>query len=281
MKSEFNVHGIIVPHVPTLLEDEMDQKPSVVITELRELGKRMKGWGVEAVVVADTHWQTGDRFFIDNSPFHQTETTYYGFRKEVEYDVPGHPELANILLKAGEKNLVFPGVGKHGADHGITVPLHFMFPEKDVPVIPLSIAGTELCAFRWGRTIGKALRDSGRKVLFMASGCFSHDLFSFQMGKSLAGHEEFDRQVMQLLSKGKGMELPKMEPELIQLAKPEGNFRDLFMLMGVLGSETQGQIRAYEKLPGVGMAVMEFVDSGYNENDDKWLSSLQSDGSIH
>ncbi|MGI1658278.1 MAG: hypothetical protein ACRKFN_04825 [Desulfitobacterium sp.] len=281
MKSEFNVHGIIVPHVPILLEDEMDQKPSKVITELRELGKRMKEWGIEAVVVADTHWQTGDRFFIDNSPFHQTETTYYGFRNEVEYDVPGHPELANLLQKAGEKNLVFPGVEKHGADHAITVPLHFMFPEKDVPVVPLSIAGTELCAFRWGRTIGKALRDWGHKTLFIASGCFSHDLLSFQMARFQAEHGEFDRQVIQLLTEGNGMDLPKIAPELIQSAKPEGNFRDLFMLMGLFGSETQGQIQAYETLPGVGMAVIEFSDSGYNENDDKWLSDIPSDGKIH
>jgi aromatic ring-opening dioxygenase catalytic subunit (LigB family) len=104
MKAEFNVHGIIVPHVPTLLEDEMDQKPSKVITELRELGQRMKAWGVEAVVVADTHWQTGDRFFIDDSPLHQTETTYYGFRKEVEYDVPGNTmrDVLKIEFKPGE-----------------------------------------------------------------------------------------------------------------------------------------------------------------------------------
>jgi len=281
MKSEFNVHGIIVPHVPTLLEDEMDNKPSKVITELMEIGKRMKEWGVEAVVVADTHWQTGDKFFIDNSPLHRTETTYYGFRKEVKYDVPGHPELANLLQKAGERNLIFPGVEKHGADHAITVPLHFMFPEKAVPVIPLSIAGTELCAFRWGRTIGKTLRDWGHKVLFMASGCFAHDLRSFQMGRFQVEQGEFDRQIIQLLSEGKGMDLPKIAPELIQSAKPEGNFRDLFMLMGVLGSETQGQIRAYEQLPGVGIAVMEFADSGYNKNDDKWLSDIPSDGTIH
>ena len=32
MELETNVHGIIVPHVPNLLEYEMDYKPSSVIT---------------------------------------------------------------------------------------------------------------------------------------------------------------------------------------------------------------------------------------------------------
>lgn len=272
MQSKSNVHGIIVPHVPILMEYEMDNKSSSVVTELREFGKRMKAWGVEVVVMATTHWQTGDKFFIDDSPSHKTVKTYSSFRKEVEYDVPGHPELAGVLLKAGEKNLVFPSVGRHGADHAITVPLHFMFPEKDIPVVPLSIAGTPLCAFRWGRTMGKALRDWGRKVLFVASGSPSHDLDCFFLtGKLLSEHEEFDLQMLKLLSEGKGMEVPNINPDLIGLAKPEGNFRDLFMLLGVLGSETPGLVKAYEKLPGVGMAVIEFTDSGYDDGDDRWL----------
>ncbi|HUW63150.1 MAG TPA: hypothetical protein VMW83_00335 [Spirochaetia bacterium] len=262
-----NVHGIMVPHVPPLIEYEMDHKPSQVVGELKYIGRKMKEWGVEAVVIADTHWQTRDKFFIDDSSFHRTVMSYHGFRGEIEYDVAGYPELAGVLLEAAERNLVFPGVEKHGADHAITIPLHFMFPKKDVPVVPLSIAGTPLCAFRWGRTMGETLRHWGGKVLFVASGSLSHDLDSFSRGLPPAKYKEFDRQVLKLLSEGNGMDVLSLNPDLIDAAKSEGNFRDLYMLLGVIGSQTRGHVRAYENLSGIGMGVVEFIDSGYDEGD--------------
>ena len=281
MKLEANIHGIIVPHAPTLLEDEMDQKTSSVITALQDAGKRMEEWGVEVVVVATTHWQTQERFFIDNSPFHKTVMDYYGFRREIEYDVSGQPELAKLLLKAGEKNLIFPSALKHGIDHAIAIPLHFMFPDKEIPVIPLSVSGSPLCAFRWGRTLGSTLRNWGGKVLFLASGSLSHDLSCFMNGRMLEEHEKFDRQVLKLLSQGNGMDVLTIDKKLIQDAQPEGAFRDLCMLLGVMGSQIRGHVQAYEKLPGVGLGVVEFKDSGYNEQDDELLKYYKQHGMMH
>jgi len=276
-----NIHGIIVPHAPTLLEDEMDQKSSSVITALQDMGVKMKDWGVEVVVAATTHWQTDEKFFIDNSPFHKNVMDYYGFRREIEYDAPGQPELAELLLQAGQKNLIFPRALAHGIDHAIAIPLHFMFPKQDIPIIPLSVARSPLCAFRWGRTLGSTLRNWGGKVLFMASGSLSHDLSCFMRGKMLKEHEQFDRQVLTLLSQGKGMEVLEMDQQLIQQAQPEGNFRDLCMLLGVMGSQTRGQVQAYEQLPGVGQGVVEFTDGGYNKHDEELLKYYQQTGLFH
>lgn len=281
MKIDSNIHGIIVPHAPTLLEDEMDHKPSSVIKALQDSGKRIQEWGVAVVVAATTHWQTEEKFFIDNSSFHKTVMDYYGFRREIEYDVAGHPELAKLLLHAGGKNLIFPNILKHGVDHAITIPLHFMFPDKNIPVVPLSVSGSPLCAFRWGRILGNTLRNWGGKVLFLASGSLSHDLSCFMSGKMQVEHEQFDHQVLNLLSEGKGMDVFKIDRELIKIAKPEGAFRDLCMLLGVMGSQTSGHVQAYEKLPGVGQGVVEFKDSGYNEQDEKLLKYYKQNGMIH
>ena len=273
IKLDSNIQGMIVPHAPTLLENEMDHKSSSVITALQNSGKRLEEWGVEVVVAVTTHWQTKENFSIDNSSFHKTVMDYYGFRKEIEYDVAGHPALAELLRKAGEKNLIFPSILKRGVDHAITIPLHFMFPDKNIPVIPLSVSGSPLCAFRWGRTLGSALRKWGGKVLFLASGSLSHDLSCFISGKILGEHEQFDRQVLELLSKGKGMDVLNLDKELIKIAKPEGGFRDLCMLLGVMGSQTCGHIQAYEKLPGVGLGVIEFKDLGHSDQDEELLKS--------
>lgn len=281
MNLESNIYGLVVPHAPTLLEDEMDHKNSTVINALQDVGKKMSEWGVEVVIAASTHWQTKDKFFIDDSDFHRTLTDYYGFRREVQYDVNGHPDLARLLLKVGEQKLIFPGSSKRGVDHAITIPLHFMFPEKNVPVIPISIAGTSLCAFRWGRTIGNVLKNWGGKALFMASGSLSHDLACFSCDYFKPEHELFDHQVMKLLSEGNGMGVLEIDTKLIKEAKPEGAFRDLFMLMGVMGSAARGQVLAYEKLPGVGHGVIEFTKAGYNDRDEELLASGLKQDVIH
>jgi 3,4-dihydroxyphenylacetate 2,3-dioxygenase len=259
MKIKSNIHGIIVPHAPTLLVEEADDQSSFVIRELQDSGMRMQEWGVEVVVAVTTHWQTKDTFFIDNSSQHETIMDYDGFPRRIEYNVFGHPELANLLLQAGEENLIYPSIGKYGADHAIAIPLHFMFPERNIPIIPLSVSGSMLCAFRWGRTLGNTLRNWGGKVLFLVSSSFSHEGTRFMDDRMLIP-EKFDQQVLKLLSEGKGMELLKIDQELMEKAKPEGAFRDLFMLLGVMGSRTQGNIRAYEKLSGVGMGIIEFTD---------------------
>lgn len=281
MKLESNIYGLIVPHAPTLLEDEIDNKKSTVIDALQDVGQKMRDWGVDVVVAATTHWQTQEKFFVDDAAFHKTLTDYYGFRREIEYDVSGHPDLARLLLQAGEQNLIFPEASKHGIDHAISIPLHFMFPDKTVPVIPISVAGTSLCAFRWGRTIGNVLKNWGGKALFMASGSLSHDLASFAYGQAKPQHEEFDRTVLRLLSEGKGMNVLELDPELVEAAKPEGAFRDLFMLMGVMGSASRGRELAYEKLPGVGQGVIEFTTMGYNDKDEEVLAACQQQGVMH
>ena len=261
MKSNSNIHGLLVPHSPTLLEDELMNTPSPIIEALQQKGRRLKDWDIGAVIAVSTHWQTHENFHVDASPFHSTITDYYGFRKEIEYDVAGLPDLARILISGGQKSLLPVSERRRGVDHAVTIPLYFMFPEKNIPVIPLSVSGSPLCAFRWGRQLGKELRSWNRNVLFMASGSLSHDLSAFMRGSTAADYETFDRRLLQLLSEGNGMDVLNLDPKLIDRSKPEGGFRDLMMLLGVMGSQTRGNVLAYQALPGVGLGVVEFQDA--------------------
>ncbi len=274
------IRGLIAPHAPTMLEDELDRKASAVNIKLQEIGKELLDWGIEAVVAVSTHWQT-ESFLVDDADFHRTVTDYYGFRREIEYDVAGKPELARQLLASGEKNLVYPVAAQHGVDHAITIPLHFMFPEKNIPVIPVSVAGSALSAFRWGRILGHTLRQWGGKTLMLVSGSLSHDLMAFMTGRRRDEYEAFDRQVMQLLTAGNGMDLLNMDSRLIAAAKPEGAFRDLYMLLGAMGSQSRGRVAAYENLPGVGLGVIEFTEAAYAETEEEWLAAFPASGSIH
>jgi 3,4-dihydroxyphenylacetate 2,3-dioxygenase len=258
------IFGLIAPHVPTLLENEMDQIYSPTIEALQRCGKKYRSAGVELVIAVSTHWQT-ETFMIDASSQHRTIYDYWGFRRMVEYDVKGDPTVASLLKEEGDRSLIYPSTGKHGSDHAVSIPLHFMFPDRNIRVVPLSVAASPLCAFRWGRAVGRVLRSLKQPILFMASGSFSHDLHAWMRQSNDPGYEVFDRKTLHYLMEGKGMDILTFNQKELQFAKPEGYFRDFMMLLGVMGSRSAGELISYESFPGVGMGVVDFSHSiGYD-----------------
>lgn len=98
---------------------------------------------------------------------------------ELRYPATGDPALAqravNILQAAGWPAVLDPG---RGLDHGVWAPLHFMYPQADVPVVPLAMPWPldSAGAYRLGQTLG-ALAEDG--VLLFGTGSLTHNLQDF------------------------------------------------------------------------------------------------------
>lgn len=132
----------------------------------------------EAIVVASAHWDTP---FPAVSAARRLETIhdFSDFPEElyrVHYAPPGAPALANhiesLLAAIGQRPAIDP---ERGLDHGGWVPLRWMYPDADIPVIQLSVQ-SELGA-RHHYEIGRALaplREEG--VLVIGSGGIVHNL---------------------------------------------------------------------------------------------------------
>ena len=94
----------------------------------------------------------------------------------LRYDAPGAPDLAlevEALLQAA--GLPCHRVDQGGLDHGIWTPLRYLFPEADIPVLPLAWppdwAPAKLFA------LGQALAPlTAQGVLIMGSGSLTHNL---------------------------------------------------------------------------------------------------------
>ena len=110
---------------------------------------------------------------------------------QLQYNPPGAPELAPrvaaLLGEAGERAHV---LDQGGLDHGIWSMLRFMYPEAEIPVLPLAWMPHRPPAgqFAFGRALA-ALSDEG--VLVMGSGSITHNLRRvFAQGRADVGAPE-------------------------------------------------------------------------------------------
>lgn len=103
---------------------------------------------------------------------------FYGFPDElynVKYPVLGDPELAKQIKDILEPLVNVEYNNNWGIDHGTWVPIKWLFPKADIPVVQLSINYNKPARFHYelGKALG-ALREQG--ILIIASGNIVHNL---------------------------------------------------------------------------------------------------------
>ncbi len=249
----------LVPHLPTLLMDEHRGHRTAMLEAFAGVREHMAQNPPEAVVVVSTHWQPSGPFLVDRGWHHGTITDYSGFGVEVLYDCPGDPALARTLVEQGQRAGVRVAAAERGVDHAVTVPLHFLLPRQEARVVPLSMStrSHEEC-HRWGEVVAETLRLEPRRVGFLVSGSFAHDLHAWSLSREVPECVELDERLLGALQRGDWGEADRVDARLRERAKPEAGLRHLAMLRGFLGADIAGRLLAYERAPGVGSALMEF-----------------------
>ena len=131
-----------------------------------------------AIVVASAHF-TAAPTHVGAAALPHTIHDFGGFPPALyalRYPAPGLPALAQEIARkldaAGIQAHVAP---EHGLDHGVWVPLLRMYPEAEIPVVPVSVdpRGDARAHIALGRALAD-LRNDG--VLVIGSGGFVHNL---------------------------------------------------------------------------------------------------------
>jgi 4,5-DOPA dioxygenase extradiol len=156
-------------------------EPGLAGQRLTELGRELPK--PDAIVVLSPHWMTRGEVSVTASTAPKTIHDFGGFPDalyELQYPAPGAPALAEhivgLLKDAGWQSRLD---SQRGLDHGAWVPLLYLAPDADIPVVQVSMPSNLDTRSAW--KLGEALKPLREmNVLIVASGSLTHNLYEFR-----------------------------------------------------------------------------------------------------
>src|SRR5690606_28192749 len=136
--------------------------------------------------------------------------------------IAGHPDFSRLLLNVAYGSDFEPAfAGRVAIEHGIAVPLHFLVPQADIPIVPIlqncmvpPLPRLSRC-YEFGRVVRQAAERSGLRVAVVGTGGLSHS-----PGAPEAGiiDETFDREFLRRLASNRPASILDLENERIDAA---------------------------------------------------------------
>jgi len=131
-----------------------------------------------AILMISAHWITQGASLVTASATPAMNYDIVGFPRaiyEFKYPAPGQPTVAREVERALQGQTRVQGDTSWGLDHGTWLPLKYMFPAANIPVLQLSVDYGRPPAFHYelGRRL-RTLRSKG--VLIIGSGNVVHNL---------------------------------------------------------------------------------------------------------
>lgn len=255
-----------LPHppiiIPTIGSPQDLERVKKTISAMKRIGQDFSQKDIQALFIVSPHSPIDYQVMnINMAPHFQGDFRLFG-EFESEYSFENDLELLKKLVRELEKKkFPFQLINQFFLDHGLLVPLHYLTEnsKKKAKVIPLSYSLlSPKDHFEYGKIISSVIKETSKKIAFIASGDLSHRLIpEAPAGYSPKG-KIFDSRIISLLKKKKVDEILNLKEELINEAG-ECGYRSLLILLGVLNEYNwQAEILSYEGPFGVGYLVANF-----------------------
>lgn len=264
-------YGAFVPHPAIILEEvggEETKKVAQTVQAMKSLRARIEATRPETILIFSPHGPVfQDGLAIRGGRRLQGSLANFGFHRRWEWEkdqelvqaITGEVAAEGLNCVELNEEFLFRYRFSRELDHGVLVPLAFLAPEN----VRLVATGMSLLPwleqYQLGRAIGRAVRNSSRRIAVVASGDLSHCLLPGAPVAYDPHGEEFDRTLVNLLKEKKIKEIFSLSPALVEKAA-ECGFRTLLMLLGVFdGLEFDLEVLSYEGPFGVGYLVSTFA----------------------
>jgi protocatechuate 4,5-dioxygenase beta chain len=125
-----------------------------------------------------------------------------------KFRVRGHPPLAQAIVReGGRRGVMFAYLRRMEFDDGFSVPLHYLTPHMQVPLVPISMNCTvpplpsSAAAYRMGEVLREVIGEwpGNERVAVIATGGLSHEPGG---PRYFTVDEAFDRWFLDLLAEG-------------------------------------------------------------------------------
>lgn len=238
--------------------------------KLDQQRQEIEAAGAEALIVmAAEHF---GNFFMNNMPAFciGIGQKYSGPIEDPEWlripktVVPGAPDLGRRLTREIMQTVDTAYAEEWKFDHGIMVPLHFLTPDYDLPVIPVNIncQGPPLTplhrAWAFGEAIRRACDSVSEKVAVVGTGGISHWPATPDSGKI---NEEWDREFLDRLMRNDKEALLSYTDDETYRDGGQGGFEIRTYIAAAAAAGGKGELQFYTaELPifAVGCTVARF-----------------------
>lgn len=271
------VAGIAASHVPFMamhpqFELAEEGQRNRVVAGMGEARKIVEHTRPDAIVIFSTdHF---DRCFYDNLPAFLVGVGEYAEGPIAEWmrlpkvKLKIASDLAQFIVSEGLDNGVdFASSQELPLDHAEVVPLSFITPQWNIPIVPVVVNAfaPPMPSLKRCWQVGAFIRDAierwpqNKRVAVIGTGGISHWVGPPETGRVNA---EFDRWFLQCLVEGKATEVIEEYKKAEDLEKIAGNggqeIRDWLAVAGAMPSRLKPRVLAYEPIPqwATGTGVM-------------------------
>ena len=210
------------------------------------------------IVVAAEHFAN---FFMNNMPSFAVgmadfydgpieDAAWLGIDK---FRAPGNRDLSQRLITEIMNSADVSYAEEWKFDHGIAVPLHFLTPKFDLPIIPVNIncQGPPLTPLHRAWAFGEALRRAAdsvdERIAVVGTGGISHWPATPDSGKI---NEPWDRDFLDRWCRNDQAELVNYDDATVYADAGQGGFEiRTFIAVSAAAGGAQGTVHFYEPIP--------------------------------
>ena len=281
------VLGCLAPHPPHVVyaENPEQNEPfseggwEALRWGYNMLARKLKDIDYDCIVVLTPHWQTyiGNHFLglerFKNISVDPIFPNLFRFHHDIKVDV----ELSEAMqLSAEEAGIVSMMMRNPDfrVDYGTIVSCHMINPDWDKPLVTISSNRSthyysdevmnEQASDR-GKAGSKAIEESGKKVVLVASHSLSHRHFVTEAPlpedmsrEHIYNHSQYvgDMKVIEMMREGKMKEVIGILPEMIEQTMAEAEGGGLTWMMAAMGMpDYPAEIYGYQSVIGTGNVI--------------------------
>ena len=263
----------MMPH-PPLIIPEIGRGSEMQIDDVKEAyqraAKELAVLHPETIIISSPHSILyRDYFHISpgknaKGSFSQFQAPQVRFREEYDTELVDAIErlAAEIDFPAGTEGERDPAL-----DHGTMVPLYFIRQFlSDFKLVRIGLAGLPLeDHYRLGQLIRKAVEETGRRVVFVASGDLSHKLKTYGPYGFAPEGPQYDERIMDVCGRGAFGELFDFSESFCDNAAECGHRSFLIMAGALDGMSVTAEKLVHADVTGVGYGICTFYPTGTDE----------------